>query len=123
MLYEKYYTLDQLVFTCPDEEGKKQLEFKGERLAEELQIKNQNSSLYQAFLLIVMTKNLKVYYLNLDQYLILRQQDADKELTKMTIYDKIYGQQSFLTCSKMIPLTQKQKLIQTCLDDFRRNYV
>lgn len=91
MLYEKYYTLDQLVFTCPDEEGKKQQEFKGERIAEELQKKNQHSSLYPAFLLVVLTKNLKMYYLNMDQYLILRQEDQDNQLTKMAIYDKIYG--------------------------------
>jgi hypothetical protein len=48
-------------------------------------------SLYQAFLLIVLTKNLKMYYLNLDQYLILKSTDKDNELTKMTVYDKIYG--------------------------------
>jgi hypothetical protein len=66
MLYEKYYTLDQLTFTCMDEEGKKPLEFKGEKIAEVLQKKNLNLSLYQAFLLVVLTKNLKIYYLNLD---------------------------------------------------------
>jgi hypothetical protein len=41
----------------------------------------------------------------------------------MTVYDKIYGQQSFLTCSKMIPLSQKQKLIVACLNEFRMTYV
>lgn len=71
MLYEKYFTLDQLVFKTTDESGKP-LEFTGERIAEELQRKNQNLSLYPAFLLIVLTKNLKMYYLNLDQYLLLK---------------------------------------------------
>lgn len=106
MLYEKYHTLNQLTFTTSDESGKP-LEFSGEKIAEELQRKNQNLSLYQAFLLIVLTKNLKMFYLNLDQYLIMKEQDKDSELTKLTVYDKIYGQQSFLMCSKMIPLTQK----------------
>lgn len=69
MLYEKYYTLDQLTFTTQDESGKP-LEYSGEKVAEELQKKNQNLSLYPAFLLIVMTKNLKMYYLNLDQFLL-----------------------------------------------------
>jgi hypothetical protein len=56
-------------------------------------------------LLIVLTKNLKMFYLNMDQYLIMKEQDKDSELSKLTVYDKIYGQQSFLACSKMIPLT------------------
>ena len=72
---------------------------------------------------MVLTKNLKMYYLNLDQYLIMKEQDKDSELTKLTVYDKIYGQQSFLTCSKMIPLTQKQKMVLACLNEFRLTYV
>ena len=39
MLYEKYYTLDQLTFTTQDESGK-MLEYSGEKIAEELQKKN-----------------------------------------------------------------------------------
>lgn len=35
MLYEKYYTLDQLTFTTQDESGKP-LEYSGEKIAEEL---------------------------------------------------------------------------------------
>lgn len=70
-----------------------------------------------------MTKNLKMYYLNLDQFLLFQEQDKDSDFTKMTVYDKIYGQQSFLTCSKMIPLSQKQKLVVACLNEFRLTYV
>ena len=55
--------------------------------------------------------------------MILKQSDKDSELTKMTVYDKIYGQQSFLTCSKMIPMSQKQKLVLACLNEFRLTYV
>jgi hypothetical protein len=39
MLYEKYFTLDQLTFKTTDEAGKP-LEFTGEKIAEELQKKN-----------------------------------------------------------------------------------
>jgi hypothetical protein len=32
-----------------------------------------------------------MFYLNLDQMLILREDGKDSELSKMTVYDKIYG--------------------------------
>ena len=52
-----------------------------------------------------MTKNLKMLYMNLDSLLLMGgsgDEDEGKKYSEMTVYDKIYGQQSFLLCSKMI---------------------
>ena len=52
-----------------------------------------------------MTKNLRLLYMNLDSLLMMGDSgdtEEGKKYSQMTVYDKIYGQQSFLTCSKLI---------------------
>jgi len=59
-----------------------------------LKTKNQNLALYNAFLMIVMTKNLKMLYMNMDSLLLMGDSSDEKEAEKyseMTVYDKIYG--------------------------------
>ena len=41
----------------------------------------------------------------------------------MTVYDKIYGQQSFLLCSKMIIVDGKVTKFLQCLHDFKIKFV
>jgi hypothetical protein len=73
--------------------------------------------------MVVLTKNLKMLYLNMDQLLLMRDSDKTADLSKMTIYDRIYGQQSFVLCSKMIATGQKQKSYLIALTEFRLSYV
>ena len=91
VLMEKYLTLEKLTFSTTEKGENKPVEFSGEQVTSELQNKRSNMALYSAFLLILFTKNLKMFYLNLDQMLILREDGKDSELSKMTVYDKIYG--------------------------------
>ena len=122
MLYEKYFTLNQLKFTNPNDQS----QIKGENIGEHLKTKNQNLALYNAFLLIVMTKNLKLLYLNLDSLLLIgdsNDEDEIKKYSELTVYDKIYGQQSFLLCSKMIIVDQKVHKFLQCLGEYKYNYV
>ena len=91
VLMEKYLTLEKLTFSTTEKGETKPVEFSGEQVTSELQNKRSNMALYSAFLLILFTKNLKMFYLNLDQMLILREDGKDSELSKMTVYDKIYG--------------------------------
>ena len=93
MLYEKYFTLNQLEFTDPNPKAVKKVHL-GVDVGEELKTKNQNLALYDAFLLIVMTKNLKMLYMNLDSLLLIGDtgdEDERKKYSEMTVYDKIYG--------------------------------
>ena len=90
MLYEKYFTLNQLKFTNPND----QEQILGVDIGEQLKSKNQNVALYNAFLLIVMTKNLKLLYMNLDSLLLMgdsADEEENKKYSEMTVYDKIYG--------------------------------
>lgn len=41
----------------------------------------------------------------------------------MTVYEKIYGQQSFLLCSKMIIVDGKVAKLLQCLHDFKIKFV
>ena len=41
----------------------------------------------------------------------------------MTVYEKIYGQQSFLLCSKMIIVDGKTSKFLNCLADFKKTFV
>jgi len=41
----------------------------------------------------------------------------------MVVYEKIYGQQSLLTCSKMIIVDGKVAKFLQCLGDFKKNFV
>ena len=54
--------------------------------------------LFQSNLLLALTKNLKFCYVNVDSLIW----DNNFERHKMKTYDKIYGQQSFIVCSKLI---------------------
>ena len=57
-------------------------------LADQLKQKNQNLPLYAAFILLVLTKNLKFMYLNLDQVILA---NDITDIQCMKIFDKIYG--------------------------------
>ena len=89
-LYEKYFTLNQLKFTNPKEKE----QILGLDIGEHLKAKNQNVALYPGFLLLVMTKNLKLLYMNLDSLLMMGDSgdtEEGKKYSPMTVYDKIYG--------------------------------
>lgn len=129
-LYEKYYTLSKLDFEYPDpsmkppEEEKIATQDKNTKvltgkIIEELKKKNQNLQLYTGFLLITLTKNLKILYSNLDSLLLIDQKDVKQLSAPMTVYEKIYGQQSFLLCSKMIINDSKISKYLQCLGDFK----
>lgn len=62
-LYERYHTINQIDFM--DLEDKK-VEITGSDIVKELMGRNSNLALYDGFLLITMTKNLKMLYFNLD---------------------------------------------------------
>ena len=85
--------------------------------------KNHNLALYQGFLLITLTKNLKILYTNLDSLLMISEDDQEKKCAPMTVYEKIYGQQSFLLCSKMIIVDGKTSKFLNCLADFKKTFV
>ena len=90
MLYEKYFTLNQLKFTNPNEKE----QILGMEVGEHLKSKNQNVALYPGFLVLVMTKNLKLLYTNLDSLLMMGDSgdtEEGKKYSMMTVYDKIYG--------------------------------
>ena len=73
-----------------------------------------------------MTKNLKLLYMNLDSLLLMgdsADEEEGKKYSEMTVYDKIYGQQSFLLCSKMIIVDQKVHKFLQCLGEYKFNYV
>jgi len=100
----------------------------GTDVIEHLKDKNKNLALYPAFLIIVLTKNLKLLYLNIDSLLVVPDAKTTPGLNsqvgkKMTVFDKIYGQQSFIICSKLIPTTSKQNNFLLCLSEFRLTYV
>lgn len=63
-LYEKYYTINQLEFTRPkqpeDAANQKFDKIPGLSIVDALKKKNNNLALYQGFLLITLTKNLKI---------------------------------------------------------------
>ena len=64
-------------------------------IGEHLKSKNQNVALYPGFLVLVMTKNLKLLYMNLDSLLMMGDSgdsEEGKKYSQMTVYDKIYGQ-------------------------------
>lgn len=61
-------------------------------IVDALKKKNNNLALYQGFLLITLTKNLKIQYSNLDQLLMIRESDKKKKCAPMTVYEKLYGQ-------------------------------
>lgn len=66
ILMEKYLTLEKLTFSATEKGETKPVEFSGETVTSELQKIHSNMALYSAFLLILFTKNLKMFYLNLD---------------------------------------------------------
>lgn len=121
MLHEKYHTLNLVNFCAKDDANPSQEIVEGHLVAEKLKEKNQNQPLYNAFLLLVLTKNLKFLYLNLDQVIIAEKiQDVP---FKMTVFDKIYGQQSFVVASKLIAVGNKIAPYLQCLSEFRMSYV
>ena len=64
--------------------------------------------------------------MNLDSLLMMGDSgDAEegKKYSPMTVYDKIYGQQSFLTCSKLIIVDQKVHKFLQCLGEYKFNFV
>jgi hypothetical protein len=61
-------------------------------MIEEIKKKNDNLSLYPGFLLITLTKNLKILYSNLDSLLLIDENDVREKSAPMTVYEKIYGQ-------------------------------
>ena len=129
-LYEKYYTINQLEFIKPkqpeeseQESAAKEQKIPGLMIVDALKKKNNNLALYQGFLLITLTKNLKIQYSNLDQLLMIRESDKKKKCAPMTVYEKLYGQQSFLLCSKMIIVDAKITKFLQCLAEFKINFV
>jgi hypothetical protein len=121
MLHEKYHTLNLVTFGATGDENAAQDVVKGHLVAEKLKEKNQNQPLYGAFLLLVLTKNLKFLYLNLDQVIL---SNTVQEIPfKMTVFDKIYGQQSFIVASKLIAVGAKIAPYLQCLSEFRMSYV
>jgi hypothetical protein len=86
-----------------------------------LREKNQNIALYGAFLLIGLTKGLKLVYCNIDQLTTLKKQP--KSEYKMSNYEKIYGQQSFLTCSEIKIMPNKTTATLAQLREFRMVYI
>jgi hypothetical protein len=93
MLHEKYHTLNQVNFTQDDGE-----QIEGHLVAEKLKDKNSRLPLYPAFIIFTVTKNLKCLFANLDTVLI-----GSPPFT-LTVFDKIYGQQSFIVSQKLIPV-------------------
>lgn len=49
--------------------------------------------------------------------------DQEKKCAPMVVYEKIYGQQSFLLCSKMIVVDGKVANFLQCLADFKKKFV
>jgi len=78
-LYEKYYTLSKLTFKRPrqptDKPDEDPGDIEGNDIADALRKKNQNLALYQGFLLLTITKNLKIFYSNLDSLLLISDVD------------------------------------------------
>ena len=70
-----------------------------------------------------MTKNLKIFYTNLDSLLLISDVDQETKCAPMTVYEKIYGQQSFLLCSKLIGVDGKVQKFLTCLNDFKTKFI
>ena len=70
-------------------DSENQVEATGSDVMEALKVKNQNLSLYGGFLLLALTKNLKLLYFNLDQLTMLDPSEVNG--LKMTTFDKIYG--------------------------------
>jgi len=106
MLSEKYYTISKVRFYNPESDTE---EIKGHDVCEKLKQKNNNAPLFGANLILALTKNLKFCYVNVDSLLWDSSENLDKH--KMIIYDKIYGQQSFIVCSKLIPITKNQAFL------------
>ena len=118
MLHEKYHTLNQIKFTNTIDEKIEMVD--GYLVADKLKQKNQNLPLYGAFILLVLTKNLKFMYVNLDQVILANE---ITEIQSMKIFDKIYGQQSFIVTSKLVPVGNKVLPYLNCLSEFRLTYV
>ena len=93
----------------------------GHDVAETLKKKNGGSQLYSAFLFLAISKNLKFMYLNLDSILVC-QRPKDFPY-KMTCFDKIYGQQSFIVASSINCVGSQLLPYLQCLTEFRQNYV
>jgi len=70
-----------------------------------------------------MTKNLKILYTNLDSLLMISEADQEQKCAPMTVYEKIYGQQSFLLCSKLIIVDGKVAKFLQCLNDFKTKFI
>ena len=66
-LYEKYHTINQVNFMDLDD---KSVEITGADIVKELKNRHSSLALYNGFLLITMTKNLKMLYFNLDAFVI-----------------------------------------------------
>lgn len=115
-LHEKYYTINKIKFFKPETEEE---ELNSYDITEKLKEKNKNIPLFSANLLLALTKNLKFCYINLDS--LLHDTPANLKNHKMVMFDKIYGQQSFLTCSKIYPFSKSSSFIG-CLTEFRTSY-
>jgi hypothetical protein len=102
-LYQKFHTLEKLNFYDP----KTKKAMSGLEAGTILDEKNKNIALYGAFLLVTLTKNLKLLYCNLDQFFFAK--TAEECPFNMTTYDKIYGQQSHIVATKQIPVANKIK--------------
>ena len=101
----------------------KKVEIAGADIVKELKSRHSNLALYNGFLLITMTKNLKMLYYNLDSFVGVYKKELDKEKLPMAIYEKIYGQQSFIMCSEIIVVDSKSASFLACLKEFKLNFV
>jgi hypothetical protein len=63
--------------------------FSGQHITDVIRDKNNNIALYGAFLLLTLTKNLKLLYFNMDS--LFYTSGDDQYQHEMHVYDKIYG--------------------------------
>lgn len=60
-------------------------------------------------------------YINVDAILL---SETQQEVPfQMTVFDKIYGQQSFVVASQLVPVSSQLQPYLSCLSEFRQTYV